>query len=102
MKRFVLWLRQPIPVNWATALYGFLQGSVLSFIAAFLLKDIRPFEPPPLLSSAVITTACVAVFTMPFWGLVMFKRHKTLASIGIATSLGALFLGVLFPALGVW
>ncbi len=100
MKRLVRWLRQPIPLTVATALFCFLEGAMLSIPVALCRASTLPFDLPQPRMQAIIDFAFGATLVMPIWCVVMGRKHTTMAWIGITTFLLVIGLGFLFPRFG--
>ena len=101
MNRLVRWLKRPVTLNYATVIFCFLQGAVLSIPAAYLLRQTRPFDPPMILSIICMFTAYGAAILLPFWSLLVIAKTETsLAILGFVSAMLAIAFGSLLQVLG--
>lgn len=100
MHRLMRWLKRPVPLNYATVGFCFLQGATLSIPAALLLLPLELFEPPIALSNVCVLTAISSSFALPIWSWILVRKsEKGLAAFGLATGSLIFLGGLLFPAL---
>src|SRR3954471_20737726 len=91
--------KHPIPLNFRTAVFCFLQGSALSIPVGLATRDIRHYEIPRWLEETVMITALVSLLLLPVWTLVFVPEYRSLRLLAAFTFLLIVTLGVLFPAL---
>ena len=91
MSRFVRWLKRPVPLNYATVVFCFLEGAAVSLPVAILLQPSEPPESPNLVSQISV----ISFLLLPLWCIfVNEKRNNTLVSLGIVTFALILVFGI--------